>query len=90
MTTITVSTSAGIDLNPATYTSPIVIEGGVTISNPGYPYAIYRDTASTTVFDIQNSGRIIGASTPAGSGSTWRLADRSPTRRPARSPAAAA
>jgi hypothetical protein len=58
MTTITASTTIGIDLNPAFYTSPVVIGAGVTVSNPGYPYAVYRHSGATTFFVIDNKGTI--------------------------------
>ena len=60
MTTITASTTLGIDLNPAFYTSPVVIGAGVTVSNPGYPYAVYRHSGATTFFVIDNNGAITG------------------------------
>jgi hypothetical protein len=62
MTTITASTTVGIDLNPAFYTSPVVIDAGVTVSNPGYPYAVYRHSGATTFFVIQNHGTITSVS----------------------------
>jgi hypothetical protein len=52
-TTITASTTLGIDLTPAVYTSPVIINPGVTISNPGYPYAVYRHSGATTFFVIE-------------------------------------
>jgi hypothetical protein len=58
MTTITASTTVGINLNPAYYTSPVVIGAGVTVSNPGYPYAVYRHSGATTFFVIDNKGTI--------------------------------
>src|ERR1700722_10892233 len=58
MTTVTQSTTIGIDLNPAFYTSPVAIGAGVTVSNPGYPYAVYRHSGATTFFVIDNNGRI--------------------------------
>ena len=62
MTTITASTTIGIDLNPAIYTSPVVIGAGVTVSNAGYPYAVYRYPGATTFFIIQNDGAITSTS----------------------------
>ena len=35
MTTISSNTTVGITLNPALYTSPVVIRTGVTITNTG-------------------------------------------------------
>jgi hypothetical protein len=58
MTTITASTTIGIDLNPAIYTSPVVISAGVTVSNTGYSNAVYRHTGATTFFVIDNNGTI--------------------------------
>src|SRR6185312_7739197 len=58
MTTITASTTVGIDLNPASYTSPVTIAAGVTVSNPGYPYAVYAHSGATTYFIIDNNGAI--------------------------------
>jgi hypothetical protein len=60
MTTISSSTTVGINLKPASYTSPVVIEAGVTISNPNYPHAVYTDPGSTVVFNIENNGTITG------------------------------
>jgi hypothetical protein len=54
MTTITASTTIGIDLNPAIYTSPVVISAGVTVSNTGYSNAVYRHTGATTFFVIDH------------------------------------
>ncbi len=62
MTTITASTTVGIDLNPASYTSPVTIKTGVTISNPGYAYAVYRHSGATAFFVIQNDGAITAGS----------------------------
>ena len=62
MTTITASTTVGIDLNTAFYTSPVVIGAGVTVSNPGYPYAVYRHSGATTFFVIDNNGAITSGS----------------------------
>ena len=59
MTTITTSNTLGIDLNPAFYTSPVVIGAGVTISNSNQ-YVVYRHTGATTFFTIQNDGTITG------------------------------
>jgi hypothetical protein len=66
MTTITTSTTVGIDLNPALYTSPVVIGAGVTISNPNYPYAVYRHPGAEADFTIQNEGTITGGSAGIG------------------------
>jgi hypothetical protein len=68
MTTITASSTIGIKLNPPSFTSPVVIEAGVTISNPGYPDAVYTPSASSTFFAIQNDGTIAGAATSSGIG----------------------
>jgi hypothetical protein len=37
---------------------PVVIEAPATISNPGFPYAVYRYPGATTFFDIDNHGTI--------------------------------
>ena len=57
----------GIDLNPAIYTSPVVIGAGVTVSNTGYPYAVYRHSGATTFFVIDNDGTIAGNTVVSGS-----------------------
>jgi len=75
MTTITANTTLGIDLNPAIYTSPVVIGAGVTISSSNFRYIVYRHTAPSPTPAL------------APSASTWHPADRSPTRRPRPSPA---
>ena len=68
MTTITASTTLDIDLNPASYTSPVVIGAGVTVSNTGYPDAVYRHSGATTFFIIQNGGTIRATSGTSGIG----------------------
>ena len=64
MTTITVNKPFGIDLNPAVYTSPVVVVANVIVSNTGYyephPDAIYRHPGATTFFAIDNNGVITG------------------------------
>src|SRR5665213_2429182 len=68
MTTISASSTIGIELNPASYTSPVVIGGGVTISNHGYADGLYKAPVSTTIFTIQNDGTITASSTVSGVG----------------------
>jgi len=68
MTTISASSTIGINLNPAFYTNPVVIGAGVTITNPNYPYGVYRDPGATTFFTIQNHGTIIGSGATYGVG----------------------
>jgi hypothetical protein len=68
MTTINASSSIGIDLNPACYSSPVVIGAGVTITNPGFPYGVYRDPGSTVFFTVQNDGTIAGSASAPGVG----------------------
>src|SRR5271170_3678716 len=58
MTTISANSTIGIDLNPASYTSPVVIGAGVTISNPSYPNGVYRDPSSTVFFTVKNEGTV--------------------------------
>jgi hypothetical protein len=58
MTKITASPTLGIDLNPAFFTSPVVIGAGVTVSNPGYLYAVYRHSSATKFFVIDNNGAV--------------------------------
>jgi hypothetical protein len=58
MTTITASSTLGLDLNPAFYASPIVIVSGVTISNPSYPAVVYSHPGSSTFFTLENNGSI--------------------------------
>jgi T5SS/PEP-CTERM-associated repeat protein len=62
MTTINASSTIGIYLNPALYTSPVVIEVGTAISNPGHPDSIYTSSNPTTIFTVQNYGTIAGSS----------------------------
>ncbi len=62
-TTISHSTTVGINLNPAIYRSPVIIETGVSITNPNYPNAVYTNPGSTTFFKIENSGTISGVTT---------------------------
>jgi hypothetical protein len=66
MTRITSSTSVGLNLNPALYTSPIVIDHGVTVSNPFYPSAVYSDPSDPAKFAIRNRGVITGGSAGIG------------------------
>ncbi|MGH7065570.1 MAG: hypothetical protein ACREET_15955 [Stellaceae bacterium] len=66
MTTINTSTTTGIKLDPAFYTSPVVIGAGVTITNPNYPDAVYRDPGSNVFFRIQNNGTIGGSASGVG------------------------
>jgi hypothetical protein len=61
VTTITSSSTIGINLNPASYTNPVVIGAGITITNPFYPNALYTSSSSTTSFIIQNDGTIDGS-----------------------------
>src|SRR5665213_3353436 len=68
MTTISASSSIGINLNSAFYTSPVVIGAGVTISNPNYPNAVYTPTSSSAFFVIQNNGAIYGSASLSGDG----------------------
>ncbi len=65
MTTITASTTAGIDLNPTYFSSPISIDAGVTVSNPAYPYAVYAHPGATNFFVIDNNGAITSSKTGA-------------------------
>jgi hypothetical protein len=58
VTTISTSTTLGIDLNHASYTNPVVIEPGVTILNfLNSPWAVYI-SGSAYFFTIQNGGTI--------------------------------
>jgi hypothetical protein len=66
VTTISKSTTTGINLNPALYTSPVVIDAGVTITNPNYPDVVYRDLGSTVFFNIQNNGTVAGSAAGVG------------------------
>ncbi len=59
MTTIGSSTTIGITLTSATYTNPVVVDPGVTISNPSGK-GIYANSA-TGYWTIQNNGTISGA-----------------------------
>ncbi len=59
MTTISHSTTVGIKLGPS-YTSPVLIDAGVTITNPGFPTVIYTRTSSAASYVIQNGGTISG------------------------------
>jgi hypothetical protein len=45
----------GIDLNPAIYTTPVVIGAGVSVSNTGHPDAVYRHSGATMFFVIDNN-----------------------------------
>ena len=60
--------TTGIELDPAFYTNPVVIEPGAVISNTNYNYAVYRDPDATTVFTIQNSGTVTGSAAAKGVG----------------------
>jgi hypothetical protein len=66
MTRITTSTSVGLNLNPALYKNPVVIDRGVTISNPFYPSAVYSDPSYPVAFVIRNRGVITGGSAGVG------------------------
>ncbi len=66
MTTISKSTTTGINLNPALYTNPVIIGAGVTITNPSYPNAVYTDPGSTSLFTIQNHGTVTGSAAGIG------------------------
>ena len=57
VTTITSSSTLGIQLTAA-YASPVVIQPGVTITNPFYPYAVASAPGSATSFLVQNAGTI--------------------------------
>jgi fibronectin-binding autotransporter adhesin len=59
MTTITASSTFGIDL--VNYTNPLAVATGVTITNPGYPDAVYTGSGSTTAFTVTNYGRLVGS-----------------------------
>jgi len=60
MTTISVSTTLGINLNPASYTNPIVIDAGVTVSYAGLLGNAINGYDEFIV--IQNDGTISGPS----------------------------
>jgi len=66
MTRITTSTSVGVNLNPAFYTSPVVIDHGVTVTNPFYSSAVYSDPSYPATFVIRNRGVINGGSAGVG------------------------
>ncbi len=68
MTTISASTTIGINLNPALYTSPVVIGAGVTILHSKHLDAVYTDPSAPTVFTINNYGMIIGSDAASGAG----------------------
>src|SRR5690242_19156858 len=55
MTTITASTTIGIDLTSPTFVNPVLINAGVTVSNTGDAIA-----ASTGGWTLQNRGRVSG------------------------------
>jgi hypothetical protein len=61
MTTIGTSTTTGITLEPPFYTSPVVINAGVTITNPGYPAAVYTAAGNTVFFAVENNRTITGS-----------------------------
>ncbi len=71
MTTISVGKTLGIVLNQATYTNPVVIDAGVTVSNSlGAAITTYHGSVAT--FAIRNNGAISGTTfgvylTPGGS-----------------------
>jgi hypothetical protein len=67
MTTISASSTIGINLNPATYVNPVIINAGVTISNSIGIDAVYVSGAAY-VFTIQNDGLISGPSASGGIG----------------------
>ena len=58
MTTITSNSTIGIYLSSPSYTNPVVINPGVTISNAGDGIS-----ASPTAWTIQNYGSIAGSPT---------------------------
>src|SRR6185437_774365 len=58
MTTITASSTIGINLNSGLYTNPIVIDAGVSIDDGSN--AIFASTGSWT---IQNAGSLAGTGT---------------------------
>jgi hypothetical protein len=58
MTTITASSTVGITLSSSSYTNPVVINPGVTISSIGNGI-----TASASAWTIQNYGTIAGSPT---------------------------
>ena len=63
MTTISANNTIGLVLNTASYTDPIIIEPGVTISNSGGGYggnAVFVSGAAH-LFIIQNDGTISGS-----------------------------
>ena len=59
MTTISASSTIGIVLSSPSYTNPVVINPGVTISNSVYPELAV--SASTGAWTIENNGSIAGA-----------------------------
>src|SRR5579871_3895838 len=87
MTTITASTTIGINLDSGSYVNPIVVKAGVKISNVGYALFGYSDGWS-----ISNSGSIggtgatgigialFGAGNPAPSPTIRRVRSSAPTR----------
>ncbi len=60
MTTISHSTTVGIKLGPS-YTSPVLIDAGVDITNLLSPTVIYTRTSSAASYVIQNGGTISGS-----------------------------
>ena len=67
MTTISASKTLGVVLNPASYTNPIIIEAGVTISNSAGSDAV-SVSGSAYFFTLQNDGTISGSDTSSGVG----------------------
>src|SRR5271168_3831907 len=64
MTTIAASTTLGLALDPASYTAPVVIGAGVTVTNnDGDAITI---SGAAYYFAIQNVGTISGAGTYLG------------------------
>ena len=62
MTTISANNTLGVTLTTASYTSPVVITAGVTISSSIGGNGVYASIAYSAPFDIRNSGTISGAS----------------------------
>ena len=58
MTTISASTTLGIVLNPTSYSNPVVVEAGVTISKSSGGSAVVGNHGSSGSFIIQNYGVI--------------------------------
>ncbi len=60
MTTISTSTTLGVVLNTASYSNPVVIETGVSISGPAN--AVFGNHGASGYFVIQNYGVVAGSS----------------------------